>query len=666
MNWFEKSFFNVHVDYHTRDDAATGAGLTREGLRTLLGEVRPDMIQIHSKGHPGIASYPTKVGTYSSNHQEDVMAIYRDVCREMGISFSVYYSSLVDIIAANAHEDWRIIKADGSYYGTGEKWEGDRMNSFFLCHNTGFIEDYLLPQIKEILVEYEPDGLWFDGDVWVSRVCYCASCQERYRELHGREVPRPADEEDWPLAPEFARETYLEYLQKVRDLIQEVRPECLFSVNWLHTLSNPWASRGKVDWLSGDVPLNHGVNAAGREARFMNHQGLPFDIMICDFSLDYRTRGYMYHKSAEQMKQEAAAAVANGARLFYWMTPNRDASFRVEDPPTAAEVGRFVRDRQPYCTATESVRDIAILVSAAGWAADPKIRHETEDTLRVFAAQQMLLESGLHHDLVSEDAFLKSDADWHTVILPGVDGLSDALLKGLERYVRNGGNLLLSLPLPGDRCAKLTGVERWAEKDIEDDPLAGIAHRVLLPSGWARVYYPAARAVEPHAEPRGQLWQAQGFEAIPQQPVAYVNRLGDGTVITCAGSVFDGYRRVQGPALRDLVIAELRFLHPHPIVELDPPGQLELSVRHREGEWLVHLVNHGADRDMGGESFFVERVPGSGPRTLLVRCEKRPESVSLQPGNRALEWQATANGVRCHLKDVGIHEIVQISFPQAV
>jgi hypothetical protein len=274
----------------------------------------------------------------------------------------------------------------------------------------------------------------------------------------------------------------------------------------------------------------------------------------------------------------------------------------------------------------------------------------------------MLLEAGLHHDLVSEDAFLNRESDWPTVILPGVDGLSEELLKGLEKYVRGGGNLLLSLPLPGDRCAKLTGVERWADNEIDDDPLASIAQRALLPSGWARVYYPAARAVEPHAEPRGQLWQVQGFEAIPQQPVSYLNRLGDGTVITLAGSVFDGYRQVQGPALRDLVIAELGFLHPHPVAVLDPPGQLELSVRQRDKEWIVHLVNHGADRDMGGESFFVERVPGSGPRNLLVRCKERPASVLLQPGHRALEWQPTVDGVRCALSDVGIHEMVHISF----
>ncbi len=661
MNWFEKSFFNIHVDYHTRHNALTGAGLTRAGLRSLLGEVRPDMIQIHSKGHPGIASYPTKVGAFSSNHQEDVMAIYRDVCREMGINFSVYYSSLVDCVAANAHEDWRIVKADGSYYGTGEKWQGDTMDSFFLCHNTGFIEEYLLPQIREILEDYEPDGLWFDGDVWVPQVCYCASCQEKYRELHGHDVPRPDDADAWSAAPKFVRDTYLEYLQKVRDLIHEVRPECLFAVNWLHTLQNPWASRDKVDWLSGDVPLNHGVIAAGREARFMNHQGLPFDIMVCDFSLDYRTRGYMYHKSAEQMKQEAAAVLANGARLFYWMTPNRDAGFRVEDPPTAAEVGCFARARQPYCTGSESATDIAILVSAAGWAADQRIRHETEDVLRVFAVQQMLLEAGLHHDLVSEDGFINSDGDWSTVILPGVDRLSDELLKGLEKYVHGGGNLLLSLPLPEDRCANLTGVERWSANETEDDPLASIAQRVLLPSGWARVYYPTARAVEPHVESRGQLWQVQGFEAIPQQPVSYVNRLGDGTVVTFAGNVFDGYRQVQGPALRDLVLAELRFLHPRPVAELDPPGQLEVSVRQRQGEWLVHLVNHGADRDMGGDSFFVEKVPGSGPRTLFVRYKERPQSVMLQPGNRGVEWHAVTDGIRVHLADVGIHEIVQIS-----
>ena len=106
---------------------------------------------------------------------------------------------------------------------------------------------------------------------------------------------------------------------------------------------------------------------------------------------------------------------------------------------------------------------------------------------------------------------------------------------------------------------------------------------------------------------------------------------------------------MQGPALRDLVLAVLRFLHPHPVAELDPPGQLEVSVRQRPGEWLVHLVNHGADRDMGGDSFFVEKVPGSGPRTLFVRYKERPQSVMLQPGNRGVEWHAVTDGIRVHI-----------------
>ena len=41
MNWYEESFFNVHVDYHTRKDARTGAGISRGILRQFLGEVQP-------------------------------------------------------------------------------------------------------------------------------------------------------------------------------------------------------------------------------------------------------------------------------------------------------------------------------------------------------------------------------------------------------------------------------------------------------------------------------------------------------------------------------------------------------------------------------------------------------------------------------------------------
>ncbi len=661
MTWYENSFFNVHVDYHTRSDARTGAGISRSILRQFLGAVQPDMIQVHSKGHPGIASYPTKVGQVSSAHQEDVLAIYRDVCREMGVRFSVYYSSLVDAVAADGHEEWRIVKADGNFYGTGEKWEGDTMHSFFLCHNSGYVDQYLLPQIREILENYRPDGLWFDGDVWVSQVCYCASCEEKFGNEHSRQVPRNDGDEDWPLALRFCRDTYLDYLQKVRDLIREVHPDCLFSVNWLHTLRNPWASQGKVDWLSGDVPLNHGVKAAGREARFMNHQGLPFDIMVCDFSLDYRTRGYMYHKSAAQMEQEAAAVLANGARLFYWVTPTPEAAFRVEDPPTLAAVGKFARARQPFCTGTTSVPDLALLVSAAGWENDPKLQLETEDVHRVFAAHQMLVEAGLHHDLVSEEAFIDRGRDWPVALLPGVSHLSQGLVQALQKFVRRGGRLLLSLPLPAGSAA-LTGVEGWESLASPEDPLEKVALRALLPSGWARVFYQAARAHGGEAEPRGQLWDVSSFEPFQGVPVSYLHGLGRGQVATLAGNVFDGYNNVQAPDLRDLVLGELRFLHPRPLAELDPVGQLEVAVRQRPGEWLVHLVNHGADRDMGAGSYFVERVPDGGPRTLDLRCPSTPASATLQPGNRTLDWEATGDGIRCFLSKIGVHEIIQLRF----
>ena len=56
-------FFGVHFDLHASEDITdAGKTLTAEMIDTFLLKVKPDFIQIDCKGHPGISSYPTKVG----------------------------------------------------------------------------------------------------------------------------------------------------------------------------------------------------------------------------------------------------------------------------------------------------------------------------------------------------------------------------------------------------------------------------------------------------------------------------------------------------------------------------------------------------------------------------------------------------------------------------
>src|SRR5450631_2965195 len=58
------SFFGLHFDFHAgTTDEHIGRTLTYGMIDTLLSEVHPDFIQVDCKGHPGISSYPTKVGS---------------------------------------------------------------------------------------------------------------------------------------------------------------------------------------------------------------------------------------------------------------------------------------------------------------------------------------------------------------------------------------------------------------------------------------------------------------------------------------------------------------------------------------------------------------------------------------------------------------------------
>jgi hypothetical protein len=49
---------------------------------TFLTKVRPDFIQIDSKGHPGISSYLTKVGYHVKGFQKDPLKLWREMTKK--------------------------------------------------------------------------------------------------------------------------------------------------------------------------------------------------------------------------------------------------------------------------------------------------------------------------------------------------------------------------------------------------------------------------------------------------------------------------------------------------------------------------------------------------------------------------------------------------------
>lgn len=111
-------------------------------------------IIITSKHHDGFALWDSEVGDYNSVEfaeiGKDLLAELKEAADKHDIKLGFYHSIM----------DWHHPDAQAPHYpdyNTSEK-----MNPNF----DRYVEDYLKPQVRELVEEYDPAVMWFDGE-WI-------------------------------------------------------------------------------------------------------------------------------------------------------------------------------------------------------------------------------------------------------------------------------------------------------------------------------------------------------------------------------------------------------------------------------------------------------------------------------------------------------------------
>ena len=148
-------------------------GMTRAKYDTLLAKFNPTGFDadawileaknagmkyfiITAKHHDGFALWEIKVPGYNvvaaTPFRRDILHELRAACTKHGIKFGFYYSHWLDWDDADgARPPWPEIKPDPTLRQPTQE-EYDR-----------YWEGKCLPQVKELLVNYSPDILWFDS-----------------------------------------------------------------------------------------------------------------------------------------------------------------------------------------------------------------------------------------------------------------------------------------------------------------------------------------------------------------------------------------------------------------------------------------------------------------------------------------------------------------------
>lgn len=123
----------------------------------LASEAGMKYLVITSKHHDGFCLWDSEVSDYDimdfSPYKKDVLKALSAACKKYGIRFGLYHSIM----------DWHHPNAQSinePHYWNFEG--GNKINPRF----PEYLEDYLKPQLKELVEAYDPDILWFDGE-WV-------------------------------------------------------------------------------------------------------------------------------------------------------------------------------------------------------------------------------------------------------------------------------------------------------------------------------------------------------------------------------------------------------------------------------------------------------------------------------------------------------------------
>ncbi len=648
----------MHYDLHaTHDDDNLGAEVTPENLRQQFLLVKPDFVQCDCKGHPGLSSYPTKVGHAAPGIVRDALRIHRQVTRELNIPLIVHYSGIWDDESARRHPEWTMRDPGGKIINQWEAFGMDKPGGL-MCILSDYVTELLIPQLLELAVDYQVDGIWLDGENWAMHECCCPRCRAEFTRRTGiGEVPVSRTDPNWKIWRRFHQQIFVEHVTRYTDAVHAAAPDCLVCSNWMYSMRQPGPVEAPVDFLSGDFMSSFGCERAEMEGRYLDGHGLPWNLMAWGFCTpNDGIRRQVKH--AEGLSQESAEVLSCGGAMLIYADPERSGHLVGWQHRIYAQVGAFVRERAPYCRDTVSIPDAVVLHSGGHL-----LEHGTqpfcmgEGFYPAEGALHALIENHYHVDIHDEYRLMKKIGDYNLVVVPEQDCVTPELIAVLENYVRNGGVALFTGGSMARNYPELLGVEPIGEPVRQDWFVEIDGEAATIGGTWQKV-----KTVD--SEVYSYVMTDQEPEKDTTEfPAVTWRRLGKGVIAAIHGDCMWTYYHTHQPRLREFIGKLLRFLPVKRPFTVTAEPSIEIAWRRSRqgGTEYLHLVNRAVNPCLTPRLHLVEHVPLSQEVRIACDCKIEPRQVCLQPGRRPLEYQWKDGRLDIRVPSVHIYEIIEIT-----
>lgn len=635
-------FAGLHLDFHAGiQDSGIGKNFTPEMIDSMMQITQPDFIQVDCKGHPGISSYPTKVGNPAPAFDKDILTIWRAVTARYQVPLYVHYSGLWDNRAINLHPQWARINADGN--------ADKNATSLF----SAYADSLLIPQVIELATTYKLDGIWVDGDCWVLGNDYHPTAIKIFSSLYKtKTIPRKPGDPLFFEWMEFHRKKFRDYISRYADAAHKASARFKVTSNWSFSSMMPEPVNIPVDYLSGDVAGTNSLYSSAFESRCLALQGKPWDLMSWSFAWKNNAKAT---KSVIQLQQEAAEVLAQGGGFQTYWQQNRDGSPEPYQFRKMQALIQFCKERKNYCFQGQSVPQIGILYSTYAWR-----RFETNNLYSAHYQEgikgilNLLLDNRLPVDILMDHQLPGRLEQYPLLVIPEWPHIDPALKNQLLQYVYNGGRLLVAgAEAVADFKTEL-GVRFTDSLKKKDGLFAGFNGEVL------HTPVPFQAVIPGEATNNiGVQLTADDWRYTTKHPLATIQAYGKGKIAGIYLNMGAFYDRHQNALSLQLMQAVVQQMMPTLVSRIVTPAKLHQVITQKNDKTYIHLINAGGAHNNSNVLTYDEVAPLKNIKIEIQRKNK-PAAVRLQPGNEPLEYEFDNQTLRCVVKEIGIYSILEI------
>ncbi len=618
------SFLGIHFDFHAIEGETVARYFCPESFTEMLDRVKPDYLQFDTKGHPGLSSYPTKAGTQAKEIKVDILRFLREETKKRDIALYAHHSGLYDIHVAKTHPEWAVVNADGT------------INEEFISPFSPYADKVLLPQLKELALDYQLDGAWIDGECWGAMVDYSDNAQKAYLNKYGILPPSP-DSNNYEEYREFCRQGFRDYIKHYVYEIKKVRPDFQITSNWIYSPYMTEKPSVEVDFLSGDYSCSNAVISGRHCGRYLAARNYPWDLMSwgqnavpCTWQTHNRNT-----KEENQYKQEAAIIVALGGGFQFFNIAYCGGGYLQKWAiPIWEQTAKFCRERE-FCYKSKPYSNIAVMVPYDVTPLDSRNLYATWSISSLSSFNIWL--SALCDIQLSPNVIFESEIEntnlsqYELIVLPDSDKISDSAKNRLIRFMKNGGKII----------ADIDAVKCFADITSIDTSQRTRALRYISDFGALGAFETDILKADYTMTPFGELYTENYFENDSiKEPSAYITNVEKGKMYSLRFDFSDAYKTNKTTAIKNwlrLLLENTGISFP---IKVEGSSYIEVITTRKNNDLLINLVNLTGDHRFSNVRSYNEIIPLHNVKVTIDKTKEvyiEPDHIKLDCKNIILD-----------------------------